>query len=242
MNDESYPFTLTNSFAKSIVNIIVKKNAKAINTEIIDSTKSVLPISSRSPLIPESKNGSKIAANSLYKKAIKIVWIVGIETKTNTEISNEFPVITEADEEYVFIVLILSVNKDPTNGIEFCINRLTDSLTAPPTVHVITPLTVMKKLYNTRITDVIPINVILIRSDSFEKEVAGCIRLIKSRRNAAIIDGINTFSAMNAVNEEKNTTAGFHKVTSNAPPETAIPAVSTGYIPKKSVTNWLVRV
>ena len=77
----------------------------------------------------------------------------------------------------------------------FAINRFADSLTAPLTDHVKTPLTVMKKLYKTRIIEVVPTNVIRIRSDIFENEVVGCMRVMMSKMNAAIMEGINTFSA-----------------------------------------------
>ena len=156
-----------------MVNIIVKKNVKAINTEIIDSTNSVFPMSSNNPLILPSTNGSKIALSKRYRKAMRIVWIVGIDTNISTDRITAFPVITEADEEKFFIVLILSVSKDPTKGILFWISLFTVSLTVPLTDHVMTPLTDMKILYNSRIIEVEPIKVSRMRSAILAKEVGG---------------------------------------------------------------------
>ena len=211
-----------------MVNIIVKKNVNAINTEIIDSTNNVFPMSSNNPLILPSTNGSNIALSKRYRKAMRIVWIVGIDTNISTDRITAFPVITEADEEKFFIVLILSVSKDPTKGILFCISLFTVSLTVPLTDHVMTPLTDMKILYNSRIIEVDPIKVSRMRSAILAKEVGGWILLIKSNINAAIIAGINIFPANTVVNEANSITAGFQEVIKNAPPEAAIPSVKIG--------------
>ena len=85
--------------------------------------------------------------------------------------------------------------------------------------------------------EVVPINVIRIKSDNLEKDVAGCILVIKSKIKAEMIVGINTRSAKKEVKEANNKTPGFHRVTSIAPPERAIPAVKIGYIPKNNDTN-----
>lgn len=82
-----------------MIKIIVKKNAKAINTEIIESTNNVFPISSNRPLICPSTKGSRIALRKRYRNAIRIVCIVGIDIKTNIDTKIEFPVIAEAVDE-----------------------------------------------------------------------------------------------------------------------------------------------
>ena len=219
---------------------MVKKNVNAISTEIMERTKSVFPRSSNNPLIFPSTKGSNIAPSKRYKKAIRIVCIVGIDTNINTDNITVLPVITEAVEEKFFIVLILSVSNEPTKGILFWISRFTVSLTVPLTDHVITPLTVMKILYKRSTIDVEPINVKRMSSDIFENEVGGCILLIKSNINAAIMAGIRTFPASTVVKEANSITAGFQAVIKKAPPEAAIPKVRIGYILRKRVTNSLV--